>query len=324
MRITRLASNQLLLSTMFVVLSLVVCQAFVAQVVPSGNDPKVASSSSAIMIDPDVVDSEWNHHLAGYILIASAVLMLLSLRFTSVAFLRPVWPFLFVAAGIYLLAWSDKEIWPRGFLSWSWLIHHDAEARQHKIYGVLLLIIGAVEYLRWRGKLSRWWKTWAFSILAVIGACLLLVHDHGGNSGLPPGWDSVQKAARIAQMARASGQNLVAVSLTTTRPSKQVMDMPEEHHDMAHMMSPPTDREGKVSVEMNAAPHPNAHAGHVMTPSMLHVTAQHMWFTLVGLAIALFKFVHDAGFWRKRFVPYLWPSGMLILGTLLTLYTETV
>jgi len=61
-----------------------------------------------------------------------------------------------------------------------------------------------------------------------------------------------------------------------------------------------------------------------MTPSMLHVAKQHMWFTLVGLAIALFKFIDDASFWRKRFVPYLWPGGMLVLGSLLVLYTETV
>jgi hypothetical protein len=59
-----------------------------------------------------------------------------------------------------------------------------------------------------------------------------------------------------------------------------------------------------------------------MTSSMLHVKAEHLWFTLVGVAIALFKFIDDGSFWRKRFVPYLWPSGMLVLGVLLALYTE--
>jgi len=285
----------------------------------------MASPPSAIMIDPDVIDSELNHHLAGYILIGSALLLLLSLRFRGVAILRTTWPFLFIAAGLYLLAWSDKEIWPRGFLSWTWLIHHDAEARQHKIYGFLLLIMGGVEYLRWRGKLTPPWKTWAFPFLALIGACLLLVHDHGGNSGLTPGWDNAEKAIRIAQIARASGQKVLPVSMTTPRPSEPAMEMSTHHHDMAHMMNSPVPRERNASTQEDAESHSGStHPGHLMTPSMLHVAKQHMWFTLVGLAIALFKFIDDASFWRRRFVPYLWPGGMLVLGSLLVLYTETV
>jgi hypothetical protein len=61
-----------------------------------------------------------------------------------------------------------------------------------------------------------------------------------------------------------------------------------------------------------------------MTPAMLQIKAQHLWFTLVGIAIALFKFIDDGSFWRKRFVPYLWPSGIFVLGSLLALYTETL
>src|SRR5262249_25187722 len=236
----RSASNQLLASTTLVLLSFVLCQPFMAQVAPSDNAAEMARPPAAIMIDPDVIDSEWNHHLAGYILMGSAVLLLFSLRFSGVAFLRAVWPLLFIVVGLYLLAWSDKEIWPRGFLSWTWLIHHDAEARQHKIYGLLLLIMGAVEYLRCRGKLMPWWKTLAFPILAIFGACLLLVHDHGGNSGLPPGWDDAEKAARLAHMAHASGQNLVSV-LTNTQPSEPAVNMPAHHHDMAHMVNSTVD-----------------------------------------------------------------------------------
>ncbi|PWT88175.1 MAG: hypothetical protein C5B55_13540, partial [Blastocatellia bacterium] len=115
-RVTQSASNQFLASIMLVLLALVLCLPFLAEVAPSDHGTNLARSSSTIVIDPDVIDSEWNHHLAGYILIGSALLMLLSLRFPGVAFLRASWPFLFIAAGLYLLAWSDKEIWPRGFL----------------------------------------------------------------------------------------------------------------------------------------------------------------------------------------------------------------
>ena len=318
------SSIQFFVSLILLFMILALCQTLTAQLAPTDSRAKVASTRSESTIDPDIVDSESNHHLAGYILIGSAVLVLLSLYFRRAAFLRAIWPLLFVGAGLYLLAWSDKEIWPRGFLSWTWLIHHDLEALQHKIYGVLLLVMGAVEYLRWRGKMSGSWQTLSFPILAVVGACLLLVHDHGGNSGLPPGWDNSEKAARIAQMARASGRNAVSLSLTR-QPSEPAMNMPAHQHDMAHMTSLPVNAEGKTSSERDASSHSNnLHSGHLMTASMLHVTTQHLWFTLVGLAIALFKFIDDASFWRKSLVAYLWPSGMLILGSLLVLYTETV
>ena len=61
---------------------------------------------------------------------------------------------------------------------------------------------------------------------------------------------------------------------------------------------------------------------HHMTPAMLLVEREHFWFMIVGLAIALFKFVSDADLFRRRFVPYLWPSTMILLGILLTLYHE--
>jgi hypothetical protein len=321
MRFNRLGYISPLVAVMLLTAALLFRQGLIAQGAPNGNDAGVKSFPLAPMIDPDVIDSEWNHHLAGYILISIALLVLVSQSSSSLAFLRVLWPFLFIAAGLHLLAWSDKEIWPRGFLSWTWLIHHDA--RQHKIYGILLLIMGVIEYLRWRGKLKTWGQTWAFSILALIGACLLLVHDHGGNSGLAPGWDNAQKAARIAEMARAVGRDMASVSLSVPEASEPAMSMPVGHHDMAHMVMPPRYGEGKRSPDA-ASNAGSGHGGHIMTSAMLHVKAQHLWFTLIGVAIALFKFIDDGNFWRKRFVPYLWPSGILALGTLLALYTEAM
>ena len=321
MRLTQRRCNSLFVSLILGFSILILPQVLRAQ--DSSGTSNVSTQASTGIVDPDVIDSEWNHHVAGCILIGIALLVLASKRSSKLAFFQAWWPFLFVGAGLYLLAWSDKEIWPRGFLSWTWLIHHDAEARQHKIYGILLLVMGAIEYLRWRGKLTTWWRSWAFPILAAVGACLLLVHDHGGNSGLPPGWDNADKAARIAKMARASGRTPLPVSSTAQPEAGPAMNMAAQHHDMAHMMSSPSDPNGKLTSEVNAAPVPHSgHPGHVMTAEMLHVKAQHLWFTLVGVAIALFKFIDDGNFWRKRFVPYLWPSSMLVLGGLLVLYTE--
>lgn len=327
MRFISQGCNSLLILLLISITCCISPEALRSAFATSGQTGSVPPVSSSISIDPDIVDSEWNHHLAGYTLISIALLVLASHRFLKLAFLRALWPFLFAAAGLYLLAWSDKEIWPRGFLSWTWLIHHDAEARQHKIYSVLLLTMCAIEYLRWRGKLGCFGRKWAFPLLALIGACLLLVHEHGGNSGLSPGWDNAQKSARIAEIAHAAGENLMPASLTSpNRKPEHAIDMPVGHHEMADMMmSSPAHPNGSVSPSANSASHPHSgHTGHVMTSSMLHIKAQHLWFTFVGVAVALFKFIEDGRFWRKRFVPYLWPSAMLVLGILLARYTEVM
>jgi hypothetical protein len=260
-----------------------------------GMDNRTAPSTN--FSDPDIVDSEWNHRLAGYILLGIAFLVLAGHHFPSQIWLQRLWPFLFVGAALFLAVWSDKEIWPRGPLSWTWLIHHDAEARQHKIYAILLLAMGILEYFRSCGKLREFWRTWAFPALAVIGACLLLVHDHGGSSGLPPGWDSAEKLARIAKMTGAPPPMFMHPDSMQTKHSSPAMSE----------MDPQSE---------------NGHHEHLMTSSMLHVKEQHLWFTFVGVAVALFKFIHDGSFWRRRFVPYLWPGATCVLGILLALYTE--
>jgi len=55
---------------------------------------------------------------------------------------------------------------------------------------------------------------------------------------------------------------------------------------------------------------------------MMLVEREHFWFMIVGFGIALFKFISDGDFWRRSFVPYLWPSTMVLLGVLLTIYHE--
>jgi hypothetical protein len=55
---------------------------------------------------------------------------------------------------------------------------------------------------------------------------------------------------------------------------------------------------------------------------MLLVEREHFWFMMVGLGVALFKLISDGEFWRRRIVPYVWPSGMVLLGILLVFYRE--
>src|SRR5262245_57720616 len=132
------------------------------------------------------VASERSHQIAGAALVTMAVLIIAGRSSQKLRFLLSLWPLVFVAMGLYLLAWSDPEIWPRGPFSWAWMIDHDPEARQHKLYGFLLLALGTVEFLGARGKLNLRWQTWSFPVLAAFGALLLTMHSH--SSGLPKGW----------------------------------------------------------------------------------------------------------------------------------------
>lgn len=236
--------------------------------------------------------SELNHHIAGLALILIALLIFAGMvpRFRSV---RYAWPVLFIGLALFLAAWSDAEIWPRGNLSWSWLIHHDAEARQHKIYALLLLGLGVVEFLRARGTLNRTWQRWAFPVLAIGGVALLTMHAHGGTSGIaPPSSPSLAVAAEVPQPSMSA----------------------HHHHDGHMSMAEPA----IPAHEDHAA---SAHAGHVMDASMIKVKREHLWMTVVGLALALFKFLADSPR-SRRILHVAWPTAMACLGLLLVFYRE--
>jgi len=276
-------------------------------------------------VDPNKGPSELNHHIAGWALIGVGLLVLTSLLSPRPERQRLLWPALFVLAGFYLALWSDGEIWPRGNLNWLWLLQHDAEARQHKIYAILLVAIGAIEYIRLRGSLPRFWKTWAFPLLAVIGAGMLLFHDHTGGSGAR----SPEAQAYLVNPALdVDGRPRRAASST------EDADTAHDHH---HPMQAFSESDSKTEpVDQGAMPMdhsqmtmsvvtdhsiPASHH-HVMTESMLRVEHQHMWFLAIGLAIGLFKFISDGEFFRNRIVPCMWPTCMLLLGFMLVLYRE--
>jgi hypothetical protein len=283
------------------------------------------SSTIAPQTDPNKGPSELNHHIAGWSLIGVGLLAFSSVLSPSLGRHRFLWPALFVLAGFYLALWSDGEIWPRGNLNWLWLLGHDAEARQHKIYSVLLVAIGAIEYVRIRGSLARFWRVLAFPLLAVIGAGMLLVHDHTGGSG-----------ARLheAQFYLVNPALDVDGRPRKANPAMDHADItPEQRHPM----------QGSASDAMNALPMnhsamrmdhsemtTNVPAGnslstsphHAMTTSMLRVEHEHIWFLIVGVAIGLFKFISDGEFFRNRIVPCIWPTCTVLLGFMLVFYRE--
>lgn len=322
-----------------------------------------AGTSESSPLDPNQGPSEFNHHIAGYALIGVGGIVLSGLRFSRLRALRFIWPLLFLSAGVFLAVWSDAEIWPRGNLNWAWLLHHDREAGQHKVYAFLLIAVGCIECLRARGALSRFWRIWTFPALAVIGAGLLLVHDHGqGGGGHSPEaraylvnpaldcdgkpWPVVSPDSLSSNAGTHSGASHEGMRFA---PDMKQQPMNHEHmdHDSVHaapgapqgtpgstapdsMMRTgsttgsghfitPTDDPPMASMVMGGEHH------HMMTPAMLMVNREHFWFMIVGFAVALFKFISDADLWRGRLVrsaTYIWPSAVLALGVLLTLYRE--
>ena len=59
-----------------------------------------------------------------------------------------------------------------------------------------------------------------------------------------------------------------------------------------------------------------------MSEGMLRVERQHLWFAVIGLGVALFKFVSDSALWRRSVALRLWPGFITLLGVLLVFYTE--
>ncbi|HEY0703585.1 MAG TPA: hypothetical protein VGD60_12535 [Candidatus Acidoferrales bacterium] len=129
----------------------------------------------------DKKESEFNHHLAGFLVIVAGIFLLtqdrLAKRWPRV---RYVWPWCFLLAGLYLALFSDTEIWPVGHESLWFAIHDNPEDLQHKTFAVILLFLGVVELQRARGKLKALWSAWAFPVFGMVGAILLLFHHHGG------------------------------------------------------------------------------------------------------------------------------------------------
>jgi cell division protein FtsW (lipid II flippase) len=287
--------------------------------------PQVISArSSSQPEDPNKGPSEFNHHIAGWALIGVGLLALTSLFSPTSKPKSYVWPALFVLAGFFLALWSDGEIWPRGNVSWFWLFHHDAEARQHKVYSLLLVAIGTVEYIRIRGSLPRFWRRWAFPLIAIVGAGMLLVHDHSSGSGVhspevqaylvDPGLD-VDGNPRGLSLGTtlATGNEQLHQSMLSCCDFMSASTMDTGHMQMDH---------SQMDMHVSSANPVSASHHHLMTASMLLVERQHLWFMIVGLAIVLFKFFSDSELFRSRVVPCIWPSCTMLLGVLLILYRE--
>ena len=289
------------------------CLMFPAQALSS---QLLAASQSIEIVDPNKAASELNHHIAGFILIAIGIMVICGRKYEKFRFLQRLWPLLFIAAGLFLAAWSDEEIWPRGSRSWLWLIGQDAEARQHKIYSVLLIIIGLVEYLRAHGRLSRKWATWLFPTLAVFGGVFLFFHDHGGHKNV-----NMAHASASAIQIQRGHMHAAAAHNEVHSGSSDEMSMHDHGEAFATVgvARTPDARLNQSSLKGQAPALGETHLhDHPKNGAMLKIERQHMWFAIIGFCIALFKYLDDMPR-SGKIARYPWAQCIIALGVLLVL-----
>jgi len=142
----------------------------------------------------DKRESEFNHHLAGALLILAALFFLAQDRLVrSWPVANYAWAACLLFAGYFLLVFSDTEIWPFGYQSFYYALTHNPEVAQHKTFAAILLALGAVATLRTSGRLRAAWSALLFPVLALGGVVMLLFHHHGGMHGP----DAMQTMVRV-------------------------------------------------------------------------------------------------------------------------------
>src|SRR5262249_59360493 len=151
-------------------------------------------------------------HLAGFLVTLAGVFILFQ---PSLAKKWPAtkyaWPTCFLLSGVFLLVWSDTELWPFGDTAWLEALKHDPEVLQHKTFAVLLLVLGTVEWQRARGVLNAAWSGWVFPALAIGGSVLLLFHQHEGGMHGP---NHMERMARIQSEHLSYSMAGIGVALT--------------------------------------------------------------------------------------------------------------
>ncbi len=169
----------------------------------------------------DKQESEFNHRLVGSFVIVAGIFMFLeSYLATRWSLMRYVWPMCFVAAGLFVLVFSDTEIWPFGPQTPWYALTHNLEDLQHKIFSVILLAIGYVELQKARGRLKAQWATWFFPVVGVAGAILLLFHVHSGDMQAPHAMETMEHIQKQHRWFAATGLGVALANGLAGRPQK--------------------------------------------------------------------------------------------------------
>jgi hypothetical protein len=123
--------------------------------------------------------SNFNHNVSGWLVSLMGVAMLLPVVWGEQRRARPglVWALLALTLAVLVLYRSDPTAWPYGVMTLRETLA-DRETVEHKLSGLIILVLGIVEWLRARGTLFHWAWGLLFPWLAITGGTILLFHLH--------------------------------------------------------------------------------------------------------------------------------------------------
>ena len=123
----------------------------------------------------DIAWSEYNHHIAGLIVLIMGVLVLVEK--TGKASWARNWPLMLIVLAVILFTRSEAEGWPFGTLSLGASLR-DPEFIQHKAFMVLMFAFAGFEWSVRNNVLRNDWAKYVFPLLSALGGMMLLTHSH--------------------------------------------------------------------------------------------------------------------------------------------------
>jgi len=123
----------------------------------------------------DVAWSEYNHHWAGFVVLAIGLLALVE-RTGRAPWARH-WPLMFLVLAVFLFLRSDSEAWPLGRLGFfeSFL---DPEVVQHRAFILLIVAFAFFEWSVRTGRVRAKGPALVFPLVSAVAGGLLLTHQH--------------------------------------------------------------------------------------------------------------------------------------------------
>ena len=126
--------------------------------------------------DADRAWSEYNHHFAGFFVLAMGLFAVMQ---AGGARWARHWPLIFLGLAVFLLIRNDPGSWPLGPLGF-WESMGYPEVLQHRIFVLLVVAFGVLEWLVRTERFRAPGAALIFPMLCAVGGGLLLTHSHAG------------------------------------------------------------------------------------------------------------------------------------------------
>jgi hypothetical protein len=124
--------------------------------------------------------SEFNHRGAGwFIFLWGLTALLVGLQWPRRTWIRFVPPLVLFGLAEFLFLRNDPKVWPIGPIGF-WISFQDPAVFQHRVFVLLITLIGVIELLRAADRLPPLLQKFALPGLAIFGGIYLLFHKHGG------------------------------------------------------------------------------------------------------------------------------------------------